>query len=258
MKTMTTPPSSDAEDTPLKIMKRAIAAIEDSLSTPELVAAYNAEMEKKGYNKRSPHKPTVKREKRPKQSFVKMLTGSEKYFVHEDKNYVRYHFMNALRQMKYDIVIHEFPYIGCYADIMGIVAGRAIEFEIKSSRSDYEADFSKITLIGKRPVSKHGMIVAGETIVSKFFFIVPQGMLQISECAAHAGLITYTIEGSIPVFKVVKQAPMLNRDYLSPGSWQNICQRLQARNWNLVDRYVHTRFSESKIKIENAGNNTKY
>jgi hypothetical protein len=175
-------------------------------------------------------------------------------FMATDSNLVKYFLMRALQRTGAEIVLSEFGYKNCIMDVLSVASGRAIEFEIKATRADYFADFDKKMFTGV-PVNKHGLIAGGGTMVTKFFFVVPANMVDIRECPQHAGLIWYDMYGDVPVFRVVKPAPRLNKDYLSPGTWQLIARKLMLRSNSLMDRYVNNRFKAIETNSDYAYSN---
>tara|TARA_R110002020_G_scaffold213427_1_gene420219 strand:+ start:20144 stop:20569 length:426 start_codon:yes stop_codon:yes gene_type:complete len=59
--------------------------------------------------------------------------------------------------------------------------GRVWEYEIKTSYSDFKADFKK--------VRKHISLKAGETGVNYFYYLCPYGVIPLCDVAAPYGLI---------------------------------------------------------------------
>lgn len=242
---------------PFEKLRKELELIDTKYSTGEAAVVFDEFMKKRGYLKGIPTKKKRNSTANPGNGFVKKLGISPKFFVPSEKHLVRYFFMHYLRCCRYDIVLHEFSYMSSIADIFAVVGGRATEFEIKASREDYFKDFDKTFFMG-RPVSKHGSLAKGVTMITRFYFIVPENMIDIRECPPHTGMIWYTMNGDIPEFRVVKYPPVLNKSYVTPGGWQNICKRLQVRCWSLMDRYVNNKFTALKNynANSNASNNT--
>ena len=190
----------------------------------------------------------------------------KKTYGYKESDLIKFFLEKTLYKVGFDIVLNEFYYKGCIADIFAVFKGRGFEFEIKSSRQDFLNDKKKTFWQGK-PIDKHGTLEAGETMVYKFFFVTPEGMINDSDLPKHSGLITYTIKDDIPSFQIVKEAPALHNDkindrtgrrearYLTPGEWQTIAKRLSERVQSLQSRYVENKFKMLLKKSELYGNN---
>lgn len=120
--------------------------------------------------------------------------------------------LRCLPARKYNLPNFQ-PYGWYEADILSITQSDYIyEYEIKTSASDFKADF-------KNKRYKH-RILAGDfrqhyysspgcpcAIPRKFFFVCPEGLLDISDVPPYAGLI-YIIEREYYVqIKTIKDAP---------------------------------------------------
>lgn len=119
-----------------------------------------------------------------------------------------------------DIVVPNF-YVGRYeCDVMKLTkSGVFTEYEIKISRADYFNDFKKChyerDLTGLIPgvssylnipiltLNKHKETELGNR-ANKFYFVVPDGLIEPSEVPKYAGLIYY-LNGRIRVVKNAKQ-----------------------------------------------------
>lgn len=195
-----------------------------------------------------------------KNKFVPICGPNREYKSYTNNNIVRFFLKDILLSAGYDIVLAEFKYRGCWADLFSVVGNRAIEFEIKSSRQDYFNDFKK-TMYAGAFVNKHSYISSGKSVISRFYFVVPEGMVDIEECPYHTGLIYYTAL-DIPVFRIVKHAPLLSKEFLPGGTWSTIAKRLMVRNQNLCIRYQDTEYINLKKKAyvtvhnENSNDNT--
>ncbi len=107
-------------------------------------------------------------------------------------------------------------YIGNWeCDIYSLCrSGYSSEFEIKISRSDFFADFNKnfnssrLFLREKTLVMKHDKIKSGER-TNRFYFVVPESLITVSEVPDYAGLVYYKPE--IKRFDKIKEAPLLHR-----------------------------------------------
>ncbi len=98
-----------------------------------------------------------------------------------------------------------------------------VEFEIKLSRSDFRADFKKIT--------KHQTMKSGEGWVpgwhtwdltkmnrpNKFYYVCPVGMIAPEEIPTYAGLVYFTdtyppnAYGCANDLKIIKKAPLIHQ-----------------------------------------------
>lgn len=113
--------------------------------------------------------------------------------------------LRCLPARKYNLPNFQ-PYGWYEADILSITqAGYIYEYEIKTSISDFKADF-------KNKRYKH-MLLDGklkksyENIPRKFFFVCPEGLLDVNDIPPYAGLI-YVIESQYNMrLKTVKDAP---------------------------------------------------
>jgi hypothetical protein len=110
-------------------------------------------------------------------------------------------------------------------------AGMGVEFEIKISRSDFKADASKLY--------KHERMANADPVgPSRFFYVVPDGLITVEEVPAWAGLIyvrvwTSDYHASRIVFHEIKKAPKRHR-YAVP---QKVIDHMRGvfywRFWNL-------------------------
>lgn len=103
-------------------------------------------------------------------------------------------------------------------------ANYKVEVEVKTTKSDYIADF-------KKPKHK---ILSGKlrrdylNCPNRFYFCLPSGMIDISQVPEYAGVITYdTVR-----MDIVRKAPVLHTD-------KRIDYRIIARK--LYDRYLNQR-----------------
>lgn len=112
-------------------------------------------------------------------------------------------------------------------------ADMGVEFEIKISRSDFKADASK--------VEKHRKLFTGdEHGPSRFFYVVPEGLITVEEVPEWAGLL-YIVESKrvhttvTPRLYVreVKKAPKLHRQYVPQRVTDHARGVFYWRFWNL-------------------------
>lgn len=101
------------------------------------------------------------------------------------------------------------------------------EYEIKLTRSDFKADSKKIERTYNWQANeekirvKHELLAAGEiTGPSRFFYVVPEGLITVEEVPAWAGLITCKVNHPARRFcvvdQVVKNAPRLHKQKADP------------------------------------------
>lgn len=165
----------------------------------------------------------------------------------KDREYVRFCLIDALRFLKYDIVVSEFTYAGCRSDVFAVASGRAVEFEIKMSREDLLKDFDKRMTFGGINPMKHDMLASGKSIISKFWFVVPEGLIAASECPQHCGLITFDMNEPGGWFlKVIKVAPLLHRSFVGASTWATIAKRLDGKCQALLNKFSKTEFADRK------------
>lgn len=176
-------------------------------------------------------------------TYVPVRNENREYDKCADVDLVRFFLMEFLFRSRFDIVISEYEYKRTIADIYAVVENRAVEFEIKGSRSDYFTDFKKKMFVG-RLVDKHSQIKSGKSGISRFYFVVPEGMIDYNEVPEYSGLIYYQLHKGIPVFRVVKPAPLITKDFLSPHVWSTISKKLMVRARNIADRYINNKYTE--------------
>lgn len=165
----------------------------------------------------------------------------------KDREYVRFCLMDALRFLSYEIVVSEFTYAGCRSDVFAVAAGRAVEFEIKMSREDLLKDFDKRMTFGGINPMKHDMLASGKSIITKFWFVVPEGLISSKECPQHCGLITFDMNQPGGWFlKVAKVAPLLHRGFVGASTWSTIAKRLDGKCQALLSKFSKTDFVERK------------
>ena len=115
--------------------------------------------------------------------------------------------------------------------------GMVVEYEVKISRSDFFNDFKKYqTAYGKfddkllawpdkRNVLKHDQIRDGHG-PNRFFFVVPEGLVQKTEIPSHAGLMYYYDGLRGTGISTIKPAPLLHRN-----EFQNYRQLATSLSW---------------------------
>ncbi len=155
-----------------------------------------------------------------------------------DREWIRFNLIETLYYLQHDIVVSEFKYAGCIADIFSVVNGRGVEFEIKMSKADLLNDFQKRMSVGGRTPLKHDILASGKSMVSRFFFVVPQGLLLDVECPEYAGLITFDITMTNGwLFRIIKTAPLLHKNFISGSTWATIAKRLALKCRTMSMKY---------------------
>lgn len=193
--------------------------------------------------------------------YVTMLPVTPRY-EKVDCNLVKFFLYKHLRVAGYSIIIQEFNYQNSMMDTFAVQGNRASEFEIKMSREDYLIDFSKLYWIG-RNVNKHAVLAAGESpLISKFYFVVPENMIDVRECPDHCGLIWFKqhaasefvrdrIDGNVVTFRVVKYPALLHSRFIPPLTWKTIAERAYTKYESIRDQYSQNIFLKTYKAVIN-------
>jgi len=149
-----------------------------------------------------------------------------------------------------DIILRNF-YLGSYEmDVMLLKkSGYITEFEIKISRSDFFNDFKK----NRWGENKHECIGKGIGSSNRFMFVVPKGMVSVSEVPKHAGLAYYEPFNN-PLYpnqghvNIIKPAPMIhkNKHFVTAEDFHQLAYKVSFRETtfrNIVEKYK----SENRI-----------
>lgn len=245
-------------------LREEMKKINDTYSSDEGYKKFRSELTRAGLvtgKKTSRKRGKAKPGKEPSprvlrwKKFVTMLEVAPAYRRDINSNLVKFHLMRMLRYTGFDVVIHELTYRNSLMDVFCLQNRRAVEFEVKLSREDYLTDFSKLYYYGPNAVNKHAIIAAGKSIVSRFYFVVPENMIDIRECPAHAGLIWFTETPAGILFRIVRYAPSLHHEQLSADSLYTIMKRLYLRCENILDRYSTSLFLKTfKNQLSNGSN----
>lgn len=115
-----------------------------------------------------------------------------------------------------EIIIPNFFVHGYEMDVFKLTnTGYITEFEIKISRSDYFNDFKKGNGFG----NKHDLIKSGKGVANRFFYVVPEGLIELSEVPKYCGLAYWYMEDSITkgtirrcAIRIVKPAPFIHKE----------------------------------------------
>lgn len=158
-------------------------------------------------------------------------------------------------------VVKGFTYQNSEMDIMSLSNDFLTEYEIKSCRHDYVKDFGKMIFRGSMPSSKHAMMKAGKSIVNRFYYVCPPGLIDLDHLPDYAGLIYFedpTPSGHL-CFKMIKDAPLLHTSRVPPGFYKTLCSRIYDRYVNITRRYQHRsllNFLSDGTDQENKNNST--
>ena len=116
-------------------------------------------------------------------------------------------------------------------DVLRITESNIVyEYEIKTSRSDFKADFKK-TYKHKRlsnptyKIERYLKWKQHPSLPNYFTYVTPKNMVKISEIPSYAGLI-YVDENEI---EVIKKAPKLHSFKATEGLIRTVCNTLSTR-----------------------------
>lgn len=106
----------------------------------------------------------------------------------------------------YDILIPNFYFKGMFEmDVFKLSkSGYVTEYEIKTSRSDFFADFKKYR--------KHTLMQEGKSVCNRFFYVTPENLIKIEDVPKYAGWAVVDDRGYV---HVQKNAPLLNKNLFS-------------------------------------------
>jgi hypothetical protein len=97
------------------------------------------------------------------------------------------------------------------------------EFEIKTSKQDFEYDSQK--------EEKHSILrtLWNDFIPNFFVYASPEGIIREEEVPEYAGLvyIVQSNQGKVP--RWVKHPPMLSKNKMEDHHWKTICQKLSRK-----------------------------
>lgn len=153
-------------------------------------------------------------------------------------------------------VQNAFIYIGWESDFFTLSkSGLQIEVEVKTTKSDYKADFKKKTkhkvLEGKilEDSEARGRNFKNRIGPHKFFYAVPEGMIKKEEVPTYAGLIYVTNGGAY----ITKQAPVLHKNQ---NTWEKVKTVLldkfywNERNLKYEMQKLRNQDNSQKIAVE--------
>lgn len=116
---------------------------------------------------------------------------------------------HCLEKLNGSVFMPNFHFMWHEADLVYITkSGYSTEFEVKISRGDFKADANK----------RCGRIWKAEYLqqgkgVNYFYYVVPKGLLNLSDIPSHAGLIEVDLnEYWSNRISYIKKAPMLHKE----------------------------------------------
>lgn len=122
----------------------------------------------------------------------------------------------------YDVVLPNFYYGHHECDVFRITqTDYVFEYEIKVSRADFFNDFKKECHGNKHENLK---TASGEWCPNRFFFVVPKGLVKVTEVPDYAGLIYYNKSG----LNYAKTAKLLHNNKFT--NYRSICHTLAGRD----------------------------
>lgn len=151
---------------------------------------------------------------------------------------IKWRLLTWCRSHAYDIVLPNYYWFDYEMDICKITqSGYIVEYEIKISRADYKADFNK-NFYG---YTKHDMLRSGKG-ANRFYFVVPENLVQISEVPEHCGLIYYS-EYKITI---IKNAKLLHRNHFT--NYKRVAHKLADREGFLQRKLINLRNKNNYLK----------
>lgn len=129
-------------------------------------------------------------------------------------------------------------------------AGLTHEYEIKLTKADFSNDRKKVRRTGRwegepgasewvtESHNKYDCLARSDPSgPSRFWYVVPEGMVQVSELPAWAGLIWITAghDGDFQ-FSVIKEAPKLHGGKLTPEMRATMGEMFYWRYWRMRRR----------------------
>jgi hypothetical protein len=133
-----------------------------------------------------------------------------------------------------DILIPNF-FVGRWEADLYMVrkSGIVVEYEIKTTRSDFFNDFKKNTGT-YTSTPKHLHIKTGDRMINRFYFVVPRGLVSEPETPSYCGLIFYDDNGT---FSEIRQAPLLRKKFTI--NFEEIARKLSFREYIIRDKFKY-------------------
>lgn len=162
------------------------------------------------------------------------------------KDKILFELIRFVRKSGHEVVIPNF-YFGNYEmDLFRLLSsGFVHEYEVKTSRADWKADFNKrrrvnVGLPDIIEIGKHEEIQRGKYKANKFFFVVPAGLVSVDEIPEKCGLIYF--HESEKTFSIVKPAKFLNKEPIRVDHQElskKLCfreQNIRVKNYDLTNK----------------------
>ncbi|HJV19301.1 MAG TPA: hypothetical protein VJ552_05430 [Sediminibacterium sp.] len=153
---------------------------------------------------------------------------------------IQYNLMRWLRSNNQDVFVPNY-FIGSFeCDLLRLTSSDLlVEYEIKTSRSDFKNDFKKARRSWRDGVvieTKHDFISIGKR-VNRFYYVVPEGLITPDEVPAGFGLIyaenpremdpKYGYKFNVLIkFRIVKMSKLFTREKLAEKKYRHIAQNL--------------------------------
>lgn len=136
----------------------------------------------------------------------------------------------------------------CEMDLLGIrKSGFIDEIEIKMSKSDFNADFKKLSLVecerefrGKtypdwRREPKHDLLLEGTYVSNYFSFLMSVELADKCEIPKYAGLYTYSVSRSgTYIIREVKVAPRLHSNKIDESLKYQLGRKMAFKYWDTI------------------------
>lgn len=143
-----------------------------------------------------------------------------------------------------DICLPNYYYDGFEADVFRLTSkGQIVEYEIKLTKADFWADFKKSYKNSKKElVVKHDSLKNGLRC-NRFSFVVPSGLIDISDIPDYCGLI-YVEENGL--LKTIKNARLLHKESVNDSFYKYLSSKLY---WRLKDANYEIKKLKSQLNI---------
>lgn len=139
----------------------------------------------------------------------------------------------------YQLPIGGFRYQGAVMDLLAMHNERVVELAVKTDIAQFKSEFRAVYRIGKLTTNKHAAMERGKALPAFFFFVVPEGLLQVADIPPHCGLITAAVPRGkvLPVFTIVKAARVLHNQRIPAATYKHIAGKLYENLKQLRARY---------------------
>jgi hypothetical protein len=156
-------------------------------------------------------------------------------------NLIQKELMAWVMASTYDIVVPNY-YLGRYeCDVMKVSkAGHIYEYEVKVSKADFKKDAEKCIkgYLTRQVIStKHDDILNGKRC-SRFYFVVPEGLVKPEEVPAGLGLIyaSHSHRDGLLNFKIVKVSKNFRKHSVDVEFYKHIARNLSIKLTNAKRR----------------------